>query len=106
MQLIEVDGTNYSNISTGVGNEPVFILDNSAEGGSVTLATWQYIVDRGHYVRDGDEEWGDLADVVYIRTPGTLGLCQVYLENVTINGNLYTHAVSAITKKPLYTWQA
>lgn len=103
---IVVDCIRYDNIAVEVGDEPVFVLDNSASGGSVTLATLSYVQNTGHYVLDGDQEWADMADVVYIRTPESLGLCQVYLENITVNDTVYTQAVSAITKKPLYTWKA
>lgn len=104
--LIEVDGTNYSNIGVEVKDEPVFFLDKQENGGTVIMATMSYMRDQGHYVKIGDMEWGDLADVFYMRSPHSLGLVPVWINIQTTNTDMvYFHAVSTKTGNRLFTWQ-
>lgn len=103
---IEIDSKRYGNVSVEVSDEPVFVLDNSSNGGSVTLATLGYLQDVGYYVKENDMTWHEVADVIYIRLPDGLGLREVWLENQTTNTDLViTHARSKTTGLSLFRWK-
>lgn len=107
MRLIEVDGTNYSNISLGVDGEPVFVLERHGEGGSVVLATLSYLQDHGHYVQEGDETWFELADAIYIRRTDKPGLHEVWLETKDgSDGKSVTHVYLRATGVPVCSWES
>lgn len=93
-------------ISTSAATEPVFVLDSSTQGGTVTLATLAHVREQGRRIKTTGGEWRDLGDVIYVRTPDSLGLCPVYLVDETVNGTVYTHAVSTSTGKRLQSWTA